>query len=120
MHRRDYPRAQQHRIGALQEALDSGDVWQQGREVLGLAFTAAGLGYHEDAVRLEGAWGAKCDELGIPQSSPPFVQVWCERDLGAAHAALGETRVEELFAEGQAMTWEQAIELALNRPTTDS
>jgi predicted ATPase/class 3 adenylate cyclase len=120
MHRQDYARAQHYRIGALQEALHSGDVWQQNGEVMGLAFTAAGLGYHEDALHLEGAFDTKCKELGIPQSFAPFVEAWRERDLGSAHAALGKTRAEELFTEGQAMTWDQTIELALNRPATSS
>ena len=45
----------------------------------------------------------------------PFFEAWRERDLGAARARLGEPRATAAFDEGRAMTWDQAIELALGR-----
>jgi hypothetical protein len=83
-------------------------------EILGLAFTAACLGRDEDALRLEGAVDAKWNELGVPHA-PPLSEVWRERDLGPARARLGEQRANTAFDEGRAMTWDQAIELALAR-----
>ena len=55
---------------------------------------------------------AKWNELGI-SNAVPFIEAWRERDLGAARARLGEPRASAAFDEGRAMTWDQAIELAL-------
>ena len=114
MDRRDYTLAEQHRLSALETMLTSGNVSQQAMEILGLAFTAAGLGRDEDALRLEGAVDAKWNELGI-SNAIPFIEAWRERDLGAARARLGEPRADAAFDEGRAMTWDQAVELALER-----
>jgi tetratricopeptide (TPR) repeat protein len=112
MHRRDYTLAEQHRLSALETALTIGSLWQQAMEILGLAFTAAGLGRDEDALHLEGAVDAKWKELGVAHG-PPVAEAWRERDLGPARARLGEPRVSAAFEEGRAMTWDQAVELAL-------
>ena len=112
MDRRDYTLSEQHRLSALETALTIGDVMQQTIEVLGLAFTAAGLGRDEDALRLEGAIESKWNELGVTHA-PPLSEAWRERDLGAARARLGEQRANTAFDEGRALTWDQAIELAL-------
>ena len=113
MHRRDYTLAERHRLSALETALTSENVMQQAMEILGLALTAAGLGRDEDALRLEGAVDAKWEELGVSPRPPPVLAAWRERDLGAARARLGEPRATAAFDEGRAMTWDQAIELAL-------
>jgi len=65
MNWRDYTLAEQHRLSALGTGLAIGDMMQQTIEILGLAFTAAGLGRDEDALRLEGAVDAKWRELGV-------------------------------------------------------
>lgn len=114
MHRRDYTLAEQHRLSALGTGLAIGDVMQQTIEILGLAFTAAGLGRDEDALRLEGAVDAKWKELGVSHA-PPLSEAWRERDLDPARARLGEARATAAFDEGRAMTWDQAIELALGK-----
>jgi predicted ATPase/class 3 adenylate cyclase len=112
MDRRDYILAEEHRLRALETTLRIGDVMQQTIEVLGLAFTAAGLGRGEDALRLEGAIDAKWKELGVSRA-PPLSEAWRERDLVPARARLGEPRASAAFDEGRAMTWDQAVELAL-------
>jgi predicted ATPase len=112
MDRRDYAFAEQHRLRALETALRIGDVMQETIEVLGLAFTAAGLGRDEHALRLEGAIDAKWKELGMSHA-PPLSEAWRVRDLVPARARLGEPRASTAFDEGQAMTWDQAVELAL-------
>jgi tetratricopeptide (TPR) repeat protein len=113
-HRQDYTLAEQHRLSALETALTSETVMQQAIVIHGLALTAAGLGRHEDALRLEGAVEAKYEELGASLTLP-FVEAWRERDLGAARARLGEQRANTAFDEGRAMTWDQAVELALGK-----
>jgi predicted ATPase len=114
MHRRDYSLAEQHRLSALETTLAIGDEMQQTIEVLGLAFTAAGLGRDEDALRLEGAVDAKWNELGVSHA-PPLSEAWRKRDLDPARARLGEARANTAFGEGRAMTWDQAVELALGK-----
>jgi predicted ATPase len=114
MDRRDYTLAEEHRLRALETTLRIGDVMQQTIEVLGLAFTAAGLGRDEKALRLEGAIDAKWKELGISHA-PPLSEAWRERDLLPARARLGEPRASAAFDEGRAMTWDQAVELALGK-----
>ena len=114
MDRRDYTLAEEHRLRALETALRIGDVMQQTIEVLGLAFTAAGLGRDEDALRLEGAIDAKWQELGVSHA-PPLSEAWRERDLVPARARLGEPRASAVFDEGRAMTWDEAVEFALGK-----
>jgi predicted ATPase/class 3 adenylate cyclase len=114
MYRGDYALAEQRRLSALETTLVIGDVVQQTIEVLGLAFTAAGLGRDEDALRLEGAVAAKWKEFGV-EHAPPLSEAWRKRDLVPAHARLGESRATTAFDEGRAMTWDQAVELALGK-----
>jgi predicted ATPase/class 3 adenylate cyclase len=114
MLRGDYALAEQHRLSALGTTLVIGDVAQQTIEVLGVAFAAAGLGRDEDALRLEGAVDAKWKELGVTHA-PPLSEAYRERELGPARARLGEPRATAAFDEGRAMTWDQAIELALGK-----
>jgi hypothetical protein len=118
LHRRDYILAEQHQLKGLETALTSENVMQQTIEILGLALTAAGLGRDEDALRLEGTVYAKWKELGASDALP-FFKAWRERDLGAARARLGEPRAGTAFEEGRAMTWDQAIELALGKKRDD-
>src|SRR5439155_20352872 len=112
--RRDHTLAEQHRLSALGTALAIGDLMQETIEILGLAFTAAALGRDEDALRLEGAVDARWKELGVSHA-PPLSEAWRERDLDPARARLGEPGANTAFNEGRAMTWDQAIELALGK-----
>lgn len=118
LHRRDYILAEQHQLRVLETALTSENVMQQTIEILGLALTAAGLGRDEDALRLEGAVRAKWKDLGASDALP-FFKAWRERDLGAARARLHEPRAGTAFEEGRAMTWDQAIDLALGKKPSD-
>jgi predicted ATPase/class 3 adenylate cyclase len=114
MDRRDYALAEEHRLRALETTLRIGDVLQQTVEVLCLACAAAGLGQDEDALRLEGAVAAKWNEFGVSHA-PPLSEAWRERDLVPARARLGEPRASAAFDDGRAMTWDQAVELALGK-----
>jgi predicted ATPase/class 3 adenylate cyclase len=117
MHRGDYTLAERHRLSALTGSLEAGIVGQQTIEIMCLACIRAGLGRDEDALRLEGAVDAKWQELGVPHG-PPLTEAWRERDLGPARSRLGEARATATFEEGRAMTWEQAVELALTNRAT--
>jgi predicted ATPase len=111
-HRRDYALAERYRLRELESALTNGWDNAQAIEVFGLALVAGGLGRDEHAVRLEGAVEARWEELGIG-SRPRVLESWRERDLGAAHARLGEARAAALYEEGRAIGWDEALELAL-------
>jgi len=113
-HRLDYTRAEQYRLRALEEFLAAGSESNQAIEVFGLAMIAAGLGRDEEAVQLEGAVEARWEELGIG-SRPLVLETFRERDLGAARTRLGEARAAALYEEGRAMSWDQALELALGK-----
>jgi predicted ATPase len=117
MDRGDYTLAEQHRLGALAGSIQAGIVGQQVIEIMCLACITAGLGRDEDAIRLDGAVDAKMKELGVPHH-PPLTEAWRESELGPARARLGEAQATALFEEGRRMTWDQAIEFALqtNRP----
>jgi predicted ATPase len=117
-HRQDYALAEQYRLSVLGGALTAGDQLQQVIEVFGLAMIAGGLGRDNDAVRLEGAVEARWEELGVG-FRPRVLETWRERDLGEARARLGERRSTAAFDEGRAMTWEQALELALRSKRDD-
>jgi tetratricopeptide (TPR) repeat protein len=117
MHRGDFALAEHYRLSALETSLAIGDVMQQTIEILGLAFTAAGLGRDEHALHLEGAVAAKWKEFGIDHA-PPLSEAWRKRDLVPAHARLGEPRAAIAFDEGRAMTWDQAVKLAQTKPVS--
>jgi predicted ATPase/class 3 adenylate cyclase len=116
MHRQDYALAARHYARQVEKWVLTADVFSQTFEVLGLAMAAAGLGRDEDALRLEAAVDTQWKELGVA-ARPRVLETWRERDLGAARARLGEPRVTAAYEEGQAMTWEQAVALALKSAT---
>jgi non-specific serine/threonine protein kinase len=117
MHRQDYTLAARHYARQIEKWLLTADVLSQTFDVLGFAMAIAGLGRDEDALRLEAAVDTTWEELGIA-ARPRVLESWRERDLGAARARLGEPRASVVFQEGQAMTWDQAIELALKESSS--
>jgi ATP/maltotriose-dependent transcriptional regulator MalT len=82
--------------------------------VEGLAVVVAQQGETTWAVRLLAAAAALRDSLGAPL--PPVSRADYERSLAAARAQLGEQASAVAWAEGQSMTWEQA--LAARGPVT--
>jgi len=82
--------------------------------VEGLAVVVAEQGETTWAVRLLAAAAALRDSLGAPL--PPVCRADYERFLVAARAQLGEQAFAVAWAEGQSMTWEQA--LAVRVPVT--
>jgi tetratricopeptide (TPR) repeat protein len=65
----------------------------------------------ERATRLLGASDGLRAAIGVPL--PPFEREEIERDLAALRATLGEAAFDAAWSAGQALTWEQAIEYAL-------
>jgi non-specific serine/threonine protein kinase len=74
----------------------------------GLGGVAVAQGRPAHAARLFGA------ASHVPEPSPPmFFRVDRERDAVAAQSALGDAAFDAAFSEGQALTSEQAIDLAI-------
>jgi ATP/maltotriose-dependent transcriptional regulator MalT len=82
--------------------------------VEGLAVVVAEQGEMTWAVRLLAAAAALRDSLGAPL--PPVCRADYEHHIAAARAQLGEQAFAVAWAEGQSMTWEQA--LAARGPVT--
>jgi len=75
--------------------------------VEGLAVVVAQQGETTWATRLLAAASALRDSLGVPL--PSVCRADYERSLAAARAQLGEQAFAAAWAEGQSMTWEQAL-----------
>ena len=81
------------------------------RSLVGLASVALAQARPEHAARLFGAAEAMRDLVNAPL--PPADRVDYERQLAALQKELDETTFAAAWAEGRAMTLEQAIEYAL-------
>jgi tetratricopeptide (TPR) repeat protein len=77
----------------------------------GLAGVAAAQGQAERAARLFGAAEAVREAIGAPAPVPERVDY--EGSKVAVRAALGEEAFAAAWAAGRALTWEQAVALAL-------
>jgi predicted ATPase/class 3 adenylate cyclase len=96
---------------SLRAALPLGDVIETGFEVEGVAMAAAGNGDAERALRLAGAVEVLHESLGV-SISIAFWDGFRDRYLGPAREQLG-AGADEVWAEGRALTFDEAIELAL-------
>jgi tetratricopeptide (TPR) repeat protein len=79
-----------------------------------LGVTARAGGDPERAARLLGAEARKRTQMGEPPSA------FLEEQIAAVRASLHEEVFATAWAEGQAMTWEQAISYALEEPAGDA
>jgi len=77
----------------------------------GLAEVATSVGHLERAVRLFGAAEALRRTTGVPERR--LLRAGRDRDVAVVRAALGEDAFAASWAEGQAMTLEQALAEAL-------
>jgi predicted ATPase/DNA-binding SARP family transcriptional activator/Tfp pilus assembly protein PilF len=75
-------------------------------------------GSGERAARLWGAASALRESIG--SHLPPNEQEDRERDMGAVRAAIGEKALAAMWAEGRALTWEQAVAYALKQDQSSS
>ena len=80
-------------------------------EVQGVAMSVAGLGELHAALRLAGAVEALWESLGT-WISVRFWDSLLERYIGAARAQLG-AEADAVWAEGRALAFDDAVELAL-------
>lgn len=96
---------------SLEAALPLGDLIETSFEVQGAAMAAAGDGDPQRALRLAGAVEALWESLGT-SISIPFWDGLLARYLGPARAQLGD-EAEAIWAEGRALPFDDAVELAL-------
>ena len=96
---------------SLRAALPLGDVLETSFEVQGVAMAAAGNGDPERALRLAAAVEALWESLGT-SIHIAFWDALLERYIGAARTELAE-EADTVWAEGRALTFDDAVELAL-------
>ena len=91
----------------------NGDNWNMAYAILGLACLAGDAGDWDRAAALHGAAQARLDRTGNP---------WDEGDaryrrdsLDQARAHLGDEQLERAYAQGMALSLDQALDLALRR-----
>ena len=93
---------------------DVGDRWRVASVLEGLAEAASAMGDHERAARMFGVAEALRKEIGAPL--PPCERADYEQAIAAARAGLTEEDLAAAWSEGRAMTYEQAVEYALDQP----
>jgi non-specific serine/threonine protein kinase len=101
---------------ALEALSELGDRWLIPRALAGMAGLAHLAGKHADAARLLGAAAALHDATGT--SEIPTIRPVLDRDVADVRAALGEPAFAVAWAEGRAMTLEQAVVHALESVPT--
>ena len=114
MDRRDYAFAEEHRLRALETTLTN---W--GRDATDHRGPRSSV-YRRRARtrrRRTSSRGSRRGEMERVRRVPcsTVSEAWRERDLVPARARLGEPRASAAFDEGRAMTWDEAIELALGK-----
>ena len=92
-----------------------GDRWTASRNVEGLAGVFRAQGDHRRAARLFGA--AEAMRLAIGGQIPPNFQEDYDRAVAEMRAALGEPAFTDAWAEGKAMSFDQAVAYALEDPS---
>ncbi len=90
---------------------EAGNRWTIEECLEGLAGVAAGHGHHERAARLLGAAEVLRKALGRDRST--FEQAAHDQRMASSRAGLGDAAFAAAWAEGRAMTLEQAVEYAL-------
>ncbi len=109
--RRDAAEAEKRYRESLLAALQLGDVIETSLEVQGVAMAAARGGDPERGLRLAGSVEALWESLGT-SLSVAFWDALLETHIGAVRRELG-ARAEELWKEGRAMTFDEAVASAL-------
>ena len=92
--------------------LELGDRWGIAEVLEGLSYVALALAEPGRAIRIDGAAERLREEIGSPL--PPNERPRYDGHVAAARAALGDDEAcDRAWQEGRALTFEQAIELAL-------
>jgi predicted ATPase/class 3 adenylate cyclase len=102
---------------SLRAAVPLGDVIETSFEVQGVAMAAAGAGDARLGLLLAGSVAALWESLGT-WISVAFWDALLEQHVGAARARLG-VEADAVYAEGRALAFDDAVELAL-RPVPGS
>jgi predicted ATPase/class 3 adenylate cyclase len=108
---RDYGRAVASFTESLTVCRELGDMWLSGLCLEQVARLASAYGQHQQAARLFGVAEVLHETLGWRLS--PIDQADRDRDVASTQGALGDAAFGASWAEGRAMTLEQAIEYAL-------
>jgi predicted ATPase/class 3 adenylate cyclase len=112
--RDDCEEAERRYRESLRAALPLGDVIEASFEVQGVAMSLAGLGNPQRALVLAAAVESLWQSLGT-WISVAFWDVLLERYIGGARERL-DTDADALWAEGRAIAFDDAVELALTPP----
>lgn len=91
---------------------ETNESWPIADVLLGIGVTLTALDCAQEAVRLWGAAGALCAALGVPL--PPDERAFVERARVALLSQLGEDAFAAAWAEGRALTPEQALAGAIH------
>jgi len=102
---------------SLRAALPLGDLLETSFEVQGVGMSAAGKGDWARGVRLAAAGVALWESLGAT-IAVPFWDALLERYIDAAREQLGEEG-DAVWAEGHAMSFDNAVTLALDPEAVD-
>jgi predicted ATPase/class 3 adenylate cyclase/DNA-binding XRE family transcriptional regulator len=101
----------------LQEALRTGrrigDKWSMAEAMEGLACVAGDLGDWHRAATLHGAAQALLDQTGVPWGT--FAAGIRQESIDQADAALSDEQFQRAYTRGLALSFDQAIDLALGR-----
>ncbi len=112
----DYVRAERLYKESLASLRELGEKWLISLCLEELAGVACAQGQHARAARLWGAEETICEAIGATVRA--LYRADYDRGVAAARAGLGEEAFEAAWAQGRAMTLEEAIAHALDEPTT--
>jgi predicted ATPase/class 3 adenylate cyclase len=90
-----------------------GDKWSLAGATLGLGFLAADVGDWHRAAVLHGVTHALLDQISAVMA--PSDEWRCQDSLDQARAALGDEQVQQAYAHGTALSFDGAIEFALDQ-----
>jgi tetratricopeptide (TPR) repeat protein len=107
----DYARARSLLEESLAIHRELGEKQAIAVSVVGLGGVAAGMGQAERGARVLGAAGALLE--AIHANLAPEDRILYEQGVAAARAQMSEEEFEKAWAEGRAMSMEQAVEYAL-------
>lgn len=106
-----HPEAQTRFAESLMLRQEAGDVAMIARSLEGMAALAAARAEPERAVRLAGAADALRQTIGAPLH--PQDRVWRDRWLEPVRSVVEEETVRRAWTSGEALSMEQALDLAL-------
>lgn len=112
-HEGDYARARQLAEQGLRLALEMNNKLDIADSLAGLAGVMGATGQAEQAARLLGAWEAALERMGAV--SQPVDKQEHDQNITTVRSLLEDRVVEKAWAEGRAMSLEQAVAFALSQ-----